>query len=199
MRKVIVLALLGLMINSFVKAQVTPFKFELGGLYGIPTDSELYKAGAGLYLHPSYYLSDKINIGIKAEFAIIGAADALGTDVSISAIGSYLVTSNYYFTVSKIRPYAGLGVGLYSLGTASVNADPNNPAEVDFGDKFGVAPKIGLDLGHFTINIAYNYIFDQEEGSDKNYMTTGIGVFFGGGVKGKGSKKNRIISIEDDE
>ncbi len=33
-------------------------------------------------------------------------------------------------------------------------------------------------------------------------MTVGMAVFFGGGVKGKGSKKsnrNRIISIEDDE
>ena len=203
MKKVIVFALVVFMVSTSIKAQVTAFKFEIGGLYGLPTDKDLYKGGVGFYAHPSYYLGDQINIGIKAESVIIGGASKLGTSVSISAIGSYLVTSNYYFTVSKVRPYVGLGVGMYTLGSATVSADPNNSSEpVVFGDKFGVAPKIGLDLGHFTLNFSYNLIFGLEGDNDKNYMTAGIGVFFGGGVKGKGGKKsnkNRIISIEDDE
>jgi hypothetical protein len=190
MRKLVVLLLSLFIVGTSLKAQVTPFKFEIGGLYGIPADKDAYTAGVGFYAHPSYYLGDQINVGLKAEIAVIGSADTEGMSVSISAIGSYLATCNYYFTVSKVRPYAGVGVGLYTLGTASVDDGSGNTADFDFGDKFGVAPKVGLDLGHFTINIAYNMIFGLEEGyADKNYLTAGIGVFFGGGVKGKGFQK----------
>lgn len=199
MKRFIVIVVSLIITNTLVNSQVTPFKFELGGLYGIPTDKDAYSAGVGLYVNPSYYLADQLNVGVKAELAIIGSADALGSDVSISAIGSYLATCNYYFTVSKIRPYAGVGVGIYTLGTASGSNDLGEPYEYDFGNKFGVAPKLGLDLGHFTINVSYNMIFGLEDDNDKNYMTAGIGIFFGGGVKGKSSKKNRIISIEEDE
>ncbi len=200
MRKIIVLSLLIFVVSTALKAQVTPFKFEIGGLYGIPADKDAYTAGVGFYAHPSYYLGDKIDVGVKAEFVVIGSADVAGANVSISAIGSYLATCNYYFTVSKVRPYVGVGAGIYTLGSASVTDNLGNSAEINFGDKYGVAPKVGLDLGHFTLNVAYNMIFGLEEGlADKNYLTAGIGVFFGGGVHGKGSNKNRIISIEDDE
>ncbi len=201
MKKIIVLFLLVTTIFQ-LNAQVTRFKVELGGLYGLPTDKDAYTGGIGAYLHPSYFLSDQINVGLKGETVIIGSADVEGANISISAIGSYLATFNYYFTVSKVRPYAGVGVGLYSLGTASVDYGSGNTADVDFGDKFGVAPKVGLDLGHFTLNVSYNMIFGQDENlADKNYLTIGIGAFFGGGVHGKGTKsnKNRIISIDDDE
>lgn len=197
MKKSLIFLFFGLLIYFPIQAQVTPFKFEIGGLYGLPTD-QFYKGGVGFYAHPSYYLMDKLDIGIKAEWVVIGAADDGGLGVSISAIGSYLLTSNYYFTVSKVRPYAGLGVGMYMLGTVSTNVgDP-----YDYGTKYGVAPKVGLDLGHFTINFAYNMIFGVESGVPaKDYMTVGIGVFFGGGVHGKGAKKSKskFITIDEDE
>ncbi len=201
MRNTILLAILTVFANV-LNAQVTPFKTEGGILYGLPADKDAYTGGVGFYAHPSYFLADKINVGIKAEIAFMGSADSdtAGLNVSISAIKSYLATCNYYFTVSKVRPYVGLGFGMYSLGTASISDDTGNSLDVEYGDKFGLAPKIGLDLGHFTMNASYNMIFGLDESlSKKDYLTVGIGVFFGGGVKGKGSKRNRIISIEDDE
>ncbi len=203
MKKFVVLLFGTFLLSSVLSAQVTPFKFELGVLYGLPTDNA-FVGGVGFYMHPSYYLGDKINIGVKAEWAVLGAASQEGMSVSVSAIGSYLLTANYYLAVSKVRPYVGAGFGLYQLGSVSSSIDPNNSLDIDYGNKFGVAPKIGLDLGHFTLNVAYNYIFGIEavdgiELASKNYLSLGIGAFFGGGVHGKGSNKNKIISIEDDE
>lgn len=197
MKKLTILLILGIMVSLPLKAQVTPFKFEIGGLYGLPTDNA-YKGGVGFYAHPSYYLNDNLNLGIKAEGVILGGADDLGTNVTISAIASYMVTSNYYFGVSKVRPYFGLGAGLFSLGTVSTDAtDP-----LEYGDKFGAEAKAGLDLGHFTLNVAYNMIFGLDsELPKKDYLTVGIGVFFGGGVKGKGGSKSKskYITIDEDE
>ncbi len=182
MKKLLIVFILGVIAYSPIKAQeFKPFKFELGVLYGIPTD-DAFKGGVGFYLHPSYYLNDQLNVGLKAEWAVIGAADEMGTSVSISAIGSYLATANYYFSTSKVRPYAGLGVGLYSLGSVSSDLGAGNSIDVDYGTKFGVAPKVGLDLGHFTLNVAYNMIFGVDSDlAGKNYMSVGIGAFFGGG------------------
>lgn len=185
MKKFILISLLSVMTFGAVNAQeFTKFKFETGLLYGLPSD-DAYEAGIGFYMHPSYYLNDQINVGLKAEWAIIGGADEAGGSVSVSAIGSYLLTSNYYFSTGKVRPYAGLGLGIYSMG--SVEADATEAAEgsevlADYGSKFGVAPTVGLDMGHFTINLAYNAIMGIEsELPGKNYLSIGIGAFFGGG------------------
>ncbi len=203
MKKFSVLLILGIMTYLPLQAQVTPFKFELGGIYGLPTD-DAFKGGVGFYANPSYFLGDKFNLGIKAEWAILGAADDAGTGFSISALASYLVTSNYYFTVSKVRPYLGVGLGLYSMGSISGDLGDGNTLDIEYGDKFGVAPKFGLDLGHFSLNVAYNVIFGIDpELASKNYLSVGLGVFFGGGVKGKGnsggSKKSKYITIDEDE
>ncbi|MDF1547269.1 MAG: hypothetical protein P1P88_05575 [Bacteroidales bacterium] len=199
MKKLTILLILGIMVSLPLKAQVTPFKFEIGGLYGLPTDNA-YKGGVGFYAHPSYYLNDNLNLGIKAEGVILGGADDLGTNVTISAIASYMVTSNYYFGVSKVRPYFGLGAGLFSLGSVSMDDGSGNTANFEYGDKFGAEAKAGLDLGHFTLNVAYNMIFGIDSHlAKKDYLTVGIGVFFGGGVKGKGGSKSKYITIDEDE
>jgi hypothetical protein len=200
MKKISMFLILGMMVYFPLKAQVTPFKFEIGALYGLPTN-DAFKGGVGFYAHPSYYLMDKLDIGLKAEFVILGSGDNLGANVSISALGSYLLTSNYYFTVSKVRPYAGIGLGIYTLGSVSADFGSGNTMDAEYGNKFGIAPKVGLDLGHFTINVAYNYIFGIDSSlASKNYLTVGLGVFFGGGVKGKGNgaKKNKFITIDDE-
>lgn len=192
MKKFILISLLSVMTFGAANAQeFTKFKFETGLLYGIPSD-KAYDAGIGYYMHPSYYLNDQINVGLKAEWAVIAGADVAGKSVSVSAIGSYLLTSNYYFSTGKVRPYAGLGLGIYSLGSydggaSTVDFDDDNQVvigSVDYGSKFGVAPTVGLDMGHFTINLAYNAIMGiDSELPGKNYLSFGIGAFFGGGKK----------------
>lgn len=170
-------------VSSIVNAQeFRKFKFETGLLYGLPSD-DAYDSGIGYYMHPSYYLNDQLNVGLKLEWAILGGADEAGTSVDVSAIGSYLVTSNYYFNTNRVRPYAGLGIGLYSLGSVDMESTYGT-ASVDYGNKFGVAPTVGLDMAHFTVKLSYNAIMGiDSELAGKNYLSIGVGVFFGGGKK----------------
>ncbi|MEN8120155.1 MAG: OmpW family outer membrane protein [Bacteroidota bacterium] len=198
MKKLLIIILLISFTNIFVNAQeFTPLKVELGAIYGLPTD-EAFTGGVGFYFNPSYYFTDNINLGLKAEWAIIGASDTEGLNVSISAIGSYLVTANYFFMKSKIRPYIGVGTGLYSLGTTSLSSvDGNGDINIEYGNKFGVAPTVGLNLSHFTINASYNLILDIDEAlAKKDYLSIGIGVYFGGGKSGNGYID---FGIDDDD
>ena len=154
-----------------------PFKVDIGLLYGLPTD-EAFKSGVGFYVEPKYNVTDNIATGLRAEWAVIGAADIEGGSVDVSAIGSYLITGDYYFGTEKVRPFAGAGLGLYTLGTVS-SSFAGTVTEVELGNKFGFAPRVGLLLGHFRLALDYNII----TGTDvtQNYLALKAGFEIGGG------------------
>jgi hypothetical protein len=82
------------------------------------------------------------------------------------------------------RPFVGLGLGLFSL--ASVSSD--NIELVAAETKFGFYPRIGFDLGHFNLNVEYNFIPATEiDGTDvkvqNSYTGIKLGFFLFGGRK----------------
>ncbi|MGV8829734.1 MAG: outer membrane beta-barrel protein [Breznakibacter sp.] len=176
--------------TSFAQLNYKAFKVDVGGLYAIPTGDGV-KAGIGFYVEPKYNLTDHIAAGFKMEWAIMGAEEVDGASVDISAIGSYQVTGDYYFGTKKVRPFAGLGMGIYSLGTATIKANANEEAdgiegnlEADFGNKFGFAPRVGILMSHFRIGLEYNIITGLESGLEsKNYLALKVGFEIGGGKK----------------
>ena len=86
-----------------------------------------------------------------------GRADAAGinSEVDVKAAGSYLVTGDYYFTSSKARPFAGAGLGIYSLAAASTE---DEGASVSSGSKFGEMIRAGVELSHFRVGLEYNIV-----------------------------------------
>ena len=127
------------------------------------------------------------------EGAILGGMDmetdangnATQADISISAISSYLVTGEYYLSNNSFRPLVGLGTGIYSMGSVGVSSSQSGveDATVDVGNRFGVAPRIGFEVGHFRMGLEYNLITGQPENFNRNYFATKIGFFFGGGKR----------------
>ncbi len=162
------------------------FKVDVGALYGIPS-GDGYTGGVGFYIEPKYNLNDNIALGLKMEWAIMGADDVEGMEVSISAIGSYQATADYYFGDSKVRPFVGLGAGIYSMGTAEVSAVgavEDDMMSVDYGSKFGFAPRVGVLMGHFRLGLEYNVITGIDSGLEsKNYLALKVGFEIGGGKK----------------
>lgn len=176
---------------SFAQLNYKAFKVDVGGLYAIPTGDGV-KAGAGFYVEPKYNITDHIAAGFKMEWAIMGAEESEGVSVDISAVGSYQVTGDYYFGTSKVRPFAGLGMGIYSLGTATYKLsvdeedfDMEGESEpVDFGNKFGFAPRVGILMSHFRVGLEYNIITGLDSKFDsKNYLALKVGFEIGGGKK----------------
>jgi len=144
-----------------------PFKCEIGGFIGISKHNE-YGFGSGLYLHPSYFITDQLNIGFKGESSIIFKADF---ENFASYLSTFQLTSRYYFSVDAVRMYTELGAGIYILNTST-------PKEYFLG----IAPKLGIDFEHFTTFLSYNFIIESSE-NNKNHLSLGVGFFIGGGKK----------------
>ncbi len=153
------------------------FKVDVGGLYAIPSGDGA-KAGVGFYIEPKYNMTDNIALGLKMEWAMMGSEDVMGQSVDVSALGTYQVTGDYYFGDSKVRPFVGLGAGIYSLGTVEVGGVE---LDGDSGSKFGFAPRAGLLLGHFRLGLEYNVITGLDESN--NYLSFKVGFEIGGGKK----------------
>jgi len=166
------------------------FKVDVGTLYAVPGGDDI-KAGIGFYFEPKYNVSDNIAVGLKMEWAVMGSADKDGQSYDVSALGTYQLTGDYYFGDSKVRPFVGLGTGIYSIGSveqkvnisaggSTVNIDGN----YDYGSKFGFAPRAGVLLGHFRLGLEYNIITGIESAMEsRNYLSFKLGFEIGGGRK----------------
>ena len=165
-----------------------PVKVDLALGYGFGNAK-----GVVFALEPKYNIQDQLAVGLRMEGALLGGmkmeTDANGVasdaEINISAIGSYLVTGEYYFSNNSFRPLAGLGTGVYSLGSinASTSDDGIEDGSVDIGTKFGIAPRVGFEVGHFRMGLEYNLITGQPKGFNRNYFSTKVGFFFGGGKR----------------
>ena len=146
------------------------------------------KGGGGILvdLEPAYRVNDQISVGLRMESAAM-AREINGTTGSISANGSYTINGQYYFSNAKFRPYAGLGVGVFSLASVSVG---NSGASAEAGSQVGFYPRVGFDLGHFNLNLDYNIIGNSEgvvvgvgdaPEIKNSYLGIRLGFFVGGG------------------
>ncbi|HYH16656.1 MAG TPA: outer membrane beta-barrel protein [Flavisolibacter sp.] len=174
----------------FANAQSTtfkPFKVDLAVGYAVP-GGKGSKAGLVFAAEPKYAINDNISLGLRMEAAITarGYADVEGQrgEAEVKASGSYLATGDYYFNTNKFRPFAGLGIGVYRLAGASVEVTTEEPTpeeiEIKEDTKFGGAPRVGFEYGHFRTALEYN-IVGKSEKINNNYFSIKLGFFIGGG------------------
>jgi len=174
-----------------------PFKVDVAVGAAIPQGSGA-KGGVAFSLEPKYAILDQMVVGLRMEGAITarGYSNSDGTSVSASvgATASYLVTYDFYFTkLPFFRPFTGSGFGVYSLASATVDANSTNAAtSVGSATKAGAMVRAGFDLGHFRMVTEYNFIGKSQQtytdgtatntvSSKNGYMGVKLGFFFGGG------------------
>ncbi len=179
-------------VTTMVQAQSTtfkPFKVDLGFGYGFGNAK-----GVVVYLEPKYNVMDELAVGVRFESAILGNLEVstdngtnggtVASNIDISAIGSYLITGDYYLSNKGFRPLAGLGAGVYSMGSIRQTVDANGTdvsQDVNIGTKIGLAPRIGFEAAHLRLALEYNLITGQPKDFNRNYFTAKFGVVFGGG------------------
>jgi outer membrane protein W len=185
MKKVFLLPALFFLMLSAQAQDFKPFQLYLGLGYAMPSNG-----GGGILvnLEPAYRINDKIAAGFRIESAamarVVGEQEA-----KIAGVGSYTVNGKYYLSNNNFRPYAGVGLGLYSLASVEVQTAGAGSAGVAAGTAFGFYPRIGFDAGHFNFNIDYNIIGSTQlevttDGADKiqnSYIGFRIGAFIFGG------------------
>lgn len=187
--KKIALSILLLATVIIAKAQeeyeFKPFKVDVSLGYAIP-GGEGAKGGVLFVIEPKYAVIPSLSVGLRWELAVMarGRADATGTntEVDVKAAGSYLVTGDYYFTSSKARPFAGAGLGIYSLAAASTE---DEGASVSAGTKFGEMIRAGVELSHFRVGLEYNIV-----------PKTTMEYINSNGIKTTTSMKNGYIGIK---
>ena len=165
-------------------------------------DVETTSTGIGgfmIFLEPRYGISDNLTVGLRygayllgsgggTEVSVGGKSATVAGSVSVSGVVSFLATADYYFSTSTVRPFGGLGVGLYSSETvglgATYRADTGEEETVELEASsvsgLGVMPRFGVNFGHFKTILSYNLPF--AEGVPK-YLTFSVSIEFGGGRK----------------
>lgn len=172
--KKILLSVLGVMMFVGVSTaqEYKPFKLGLGLGYAKPGDG-----GGGILFdfEPAYRINDAIAVGLRIESAVMAKVSPDGSEAKASGNVSYTLNGQYYLGNSKVRPYVGLGFGIFSL--ASVASETAGSSEIAAGSEFGFYPRIGLDIGHFNINLDYNIISATEAAAfDANANPTTVDI-----------------------
>ena len=168
MRKILLLFLLTCALTAVVKGQeYKKFKFGVG--IG-PVWADRYGSAGGILitLEPAFRTSDNLAMGLRLEQAVVGG----GLIDNLEVVSSVTVNGQYYLSDNKLRVFTGLGLGFYEYGSDA------------FGTKFGLYPRVGFDIRHFSVSLDFNFIAESRVFNNSivsKYFGLRIGGFFGGG------------------
>ncbi len=166
--------------NAQTERTFKPFKVDIALGYALPAGSGS-KGGVLFAVEPKYAFNDNVTAGLRME----GAVTAQGTvvngemnngDVKVSS--SYLLTADYFINTNRLRPFVGIGAGIFT--NASANFDAQSAGDVKSGSKFGFAPRAGIEYGHFRAAVEYN-VAGKTATVNHNYLGLKLGFFIGGG------------------
>ena len=177
MKKVLLSLITIFAVNSLASAQVDIESFKVDAMMGYAKPSA-GTAGGGfnLAVEPKYNLNDNIAVGLQFGLTFLGSGSDSGI-LSISALKNYSLTGEYYLGESRVRPFAGLGAGLYQTGSFTVKDAKGNEIETAGSNLIGFAPRAGLQIGHFRIATEYHLV------KDSNFLTINLGFTIGGGSR----------------
>lgn len=128
------------------------------------------RGGFGAVAEPKFMIHDNIAVGARFEGEVmfggnINTGDAGGDDVSMemAAVAAALVKGEYLYGTGPVRPFGGLALGVYDIGSQSLGAGAGNASiNQKAGRYVGIAPQIGIDLGRLRLAAAYNRILGAD-------------------------------------
>ena len=180
--------LLASVVIAKAQSEFKPFKVDVSLGYAIPGGTGA-KGGVLFVVEPKYAVIPNVSVGLRMEAAVMarGQVDANGNaaDVDVKAAGSYLLTGDYYFTSTTVRPFAGAGLVIFSLAAAYANSN-GTTASASAGSKFGEMVRAGVEISHFRVGLEYNIVPSTKY--EMVNMTTG--------AKSTYSTKNGYLGIK---
>lgn len=177
MKKLCILFFLSVVVNMVISAQEYK-KFKFGIFYGLTlSGTNGYGTAPGFLgaFEADFLLNDRLAIGIRDEFAVT----EMGYYFYFSGVGSFTFLGQYYLSTRRFRPFVGAGFGFYSSEDYYDESGNISP--------FGFYPRLGFDVGHFSMSMDYNVILLpkalQHQDITDSYLGIRLGVFIGGGKK----------------
>jgi outer membrane protein W len=139
--------------------------------------ADIAEYGIGAAIEPKYNLTDRISVGVRLEgAALVPESVSVGGDsvsMGARAVSAYLAKADYYLTTSGVRPFVGIGAGLYRIGSVNQSVSGANVVQqAEAFSGFGVAPQLGINFGGFRLAGTYHVI----TGGDRVVLTQAVGA-----------------------
>jgi hypothetical protein len=143
-----------------------PIRVDLT-FYGAHASADATSWGGGVALEPKYNLTDHLALGFRFDAAAfitqdIKVASGAG-ETSISqgarAVTTVLAKADYYLTTTPVRPFVGLGLGLYRIGAGSQDVSGDSVVQTAQSFRgFGFCPQLGVNFGGFRLAGTYHVV-----------------------------------------
>lgn len=159
-----------------------PFKVDVGINLTFPANTDL-TVGGGFFVEPRYGINDHLHVGLHLGSNIIGEGEFLFHNTravtKAQAIGNISLTGDYLFSRDNVRPYIGIGAGMYRRSDYEIVDESSGTTINNQGThvNFGLAPRMGLVAGKFRMDATFHFT-----GSGiTDFISLGLGIQFGGG------------------
>lgn len=190
--------LAGILVLFAISAQAQefkPFKVNLSIGYAKPFNAGV-SGGVLFAVEPKYGINDNVDLGLRLELASVARGVQVNgntTTGDVSAYSSYLITGNYLFGSSSVRPFVGAGLGLFTIGSGGTvvianNGQANQDIRLVSDTKFGGMIRAGVKAGHFVAAVEYNAVpttnstlSNTQITSENAYLGVKVGFDIGGG------------------
>ncbi|GAB4027805.1 outer membrane beta-barrel protein [Spirosoma koreense] len=179
-----------------------PFKVNVAAGYGVTGDysnsDAISKGGFAYSLEPQYRIIKNVDLGLRLEQAFVQRPEFIDKVIVFQTNAKFfmsgVITANYIVNTSGIlKPYAGLGVGLYYT-------DPSTQRDSRFGittsyplpttTVLGGLVRVGVKMGRGNLDLAYNLVSNTQVHivatnrtleARNSYITAKVGFTIGGG------------------
>ena len=154
--------------------------------------------GVGFVAEIKVNVHDNVAVGGRVEIAMMFGGNVGAEELPFGMAASALAKGEYLLGTGVVRPFAGIGAGLYSMGSHTIVSDENGDGGISTtsGRYFGVAPEVGIDVGRLRLAATYNVILgtsveyrwttggiEHRDTLSQNYLSLEMSFRFGGGRK----------------
>jgi outer membrane protein X len=112
---------------------------------------------------------DNVAIGGRVEVAAMFGGLVNQEELPFGIAAAALLKGEYLLGAGHVRPFAGLGAGLYSIGSHTI---ADGGISTTAGRYFGLAPEVGVDAGRVRLAATYNAVL----GTSVEYRQTTGGM-----------------------
>jgi outer membrane protein W len=147
------------------------------GITFLSGSADIAEYGIGASVEPKLNVTDHFAVGLRLEgAALVPESVSVGPDnvsMGVRAVSAYLAKADYYLTTSSVRPFVGLGAGLYRIGGVTQSVSGTSVVQqAEAFSGFGVAPQVGINFGGFRLAATYHLI----TGGDRVVVTQAVGA-----------------------
>ena len=129
---------------------------------------------------PTYRVNNYVAVGLRGEYTFSKSYLSGTKRIRSEPIGSLSVTTDVIKLFNnQFSPFVGLGAGLYYLGRGRMLSGEQINEEIEansknLGTRFGVSPRIGLNINSFSVSIEIHLI-DEKVYNNRDYATLKVG------------------------